>query len=181
MRSHFLLARGGIFFAVFLVLHFLYDFFPNPVIGIFSGTSESVFQHLKIGFFSYLTAGLFEHRLLPGVVEDTERRTRHPLSAARSLYPWLAAAALVPWIIFLLYYLMPAAAGEVEHMGYHVAYSVLITYLSGLFAAVLRDELAEAPLGPFFRLTVLLLFAASLVIFLVFNSELPPLDLFELP
>ena len=45
---------------VFLLLHYLYDWFPGSVSAIFSGINESVYQHMKIGFFSALIVVLIE-------------------------------------------------------------------------------------------------------------------------
>ncbi len=165
-------SRAGIFFFVFLLLHFLYDFIPHPVVGTFSGTSEAVFQHLKMGFYAYLAAGLLESLLI---------RAYRPLLAPRVLFPLLGTAVVVPWMLFLLYYLLPAFFGDVENMVFHVTYSIFITYIAGVSAAVVRDELATARLSPGFRVVILILSAATLVIMLTFNSAAPPLDLFELP
>jgi hypothetical protein len=172
MRLKNRILRGGIFFVIFVILHFLYDLIPHPAVGLVSGTSESVFQHLKIGFYAYLLAGLLELPLLP---------VRRIFFSPRNTYPWLFTAVLVPWFLFILYYLMPAIAGEVENMRYHVMYSTFITYVAGVFAAVVRDELAEAPLGRGLRLITLLLFISTAVLVVVFNVQPPPLDLFEMP
>ena len=172
MEHRSVFVRAGIFFFVFLLLHFLYDFLPHPMVGIFSGTSEAVFQHLKMGFYAYLAAGLLEALLV---------RAYRPLLAPRVLFPLLGTAVVVPWMLFLLYYLLPAFFGDVENMVFHVIYSTIITYIGGVFAAVLRDELATARLSLGFRVVILILSAATLVIVLVFNTQAPPLDLFELP
>lgn len=157
---------------MFLLLHFLYDFIPHPVVGTFSGTSEAVFQHLKMGFYAYLAAGLLESLLI---------RAYRPLLSPRVLFPMLGTAVLVPWMLFLLYYLLPAFVGDVENMVFHVIYSIIITYIAGVFAVIARDELATARLSLGFRVVILILSAATLVIVLAFNSQAPPLDLFELP
>lgn len=36
---------------IFMLLHYLYDWYPNDSTAIFSGINESVYQHMKIGFF----------------------------------------------------------------------------------------------------------------------------------
>ena len=37
-------------------LHFLYDFFPNPVTALFSPVNESIWEHLKLIYWPYLAA-----------------------------------------------------------------------------------------------------------------------------
>src|SRR6056297_2439307 len=172
MATNRTFSRAGIFFIVFLLLHFLYDFLPSPFIGIFSGTSEAVFQHLKMGFYAYLAAGLLESLLI---------RAYRPLFSPRVLFPLIGTAVVVPWMLFLLYYLLPAFFGDVENMVFHVIYSIVITYIAGIFAVIVRDELATASLSTPFKLVVVILSAATLTIVLVFNTQAPPLDLFELP
>lgn len=51
-------------FVVFLLafpLHFLYDFFPNFLTSIFSNVNESIWEHMKIIFTSYLIYGGVEY------------------------------------------------------------------------------------------------------------------------
>ena len=172
MAHRNIFGRAGIFFLVFLLLHFLYDFIPHPVVGIFAATSESVFQHLKIGFYSYMAAGILETRVL---------RSYLPLVFSRKLYPLLFTATVVPWMLFLLYYVLPALFGEIENMLLHVGYTIGITYIAGLCAAILREEIGKAPLSFAFKAATLILWAATLLITVVFNTAAPPLDLFELP
>ena len=59
-----------IFQVVFLILHYLYDWFPCQVTQIFSGTNESVFQHMKIGFYSYLVVAFIEFLLIRKNIQD---------------------------------------------------------------------------------------------------------------
>ncbi|MGI6498480.1 MAG: DUF6512 family protein [Oscillospiraceae bacterium] len=40
-------------------LHFLYSFFPNPVTALFSPVRESVWEHVKLVYWSYLLVAFF--------------------------------------------------------------------------------------------------------------------------
>ena len=41
-----------------VALHFLYDFFPNPVFALISPVNESIWEHLKLIYWPYLAAML---------------------------------------------------------------------------------------------------------------------------
>ncbi len=44
------------------ILHFLYDKTnKNPIVGIFSATNESIWEHLKLSFFPIIIVGVFEY------------------------------------------------------------------------------------------------------------------------
>ena len=59
--------------AYFLVLHYLYDWFPNPVPTIISGINESVNQHMKIGFFSYILFVFIEFLIVKKSINSLSR------------------------------------------------------------------------------------------------------------
>ena len=47
------------FWLAFIALHFAYDFFPSPFLAVFSGTSETVAQHIKMSYFAYTFVSLW--------------------------------------------------------------------------------------------------------------------------
>ena len=60
MRKFPLILKIVLFQLLFLLLHYLYDWFPNSITTIFSGINESVYQHMKICFSSLtLKEGVF--------------------------------------------------------------------------------------------------------------------------
>ena len=77
--KNYMYLRGLVFLIIFLILHYLYEWFPNIITQIFSGTDESLYQHLKIGFYDYLilttsplakpepVLGIALHALPPGI------------------------------------------------------------------------------------------------------------------
>ncbi len=40
-------------------LHFLYSFFPNPITALFSPVCESIWEHIKLIYWSYLLVAIF--------------------------------------------------------------------------------------------------------------------------
>ena len=53
-----------LFWILFLVFHFAYEWLPYTIIAVFSGNSEAVAQHIKISFFAYAYASLIEYSWL---------------------------------------------------------------------------------------------------------------------
>ena len=55
------------FFAIFLLcflFHFLYDWFPNSLFSIFFPVNESIWEHMKLIYSSFIFYGLFDYLLL---------------------------------------------------------------------------------------------------------------------
>ena len=55
------------FFAIFLLcflFHFLYDWFPNSLFSIFFPVNESIWEHMKLIYTSYIFYGIFDYILL---------------------------------------------------------------------------------------------------------------------
>lgn len=54
-------------FLIFLLcfpLHFIYDFLPNTLFSIFAPVNESIWEHMKLIFTSYVFYGIFDYLLL---------------------------------------------------------------------------------------------------------------------
>lgn len=62
--------------AIFMILvgsllHFTYDLSGrNPIVGMFSAVNESVWEHLKLGFFSLLIFSLIEYPIIKNYVNN---------------------------------------------------------------------------------------------------------------
>ena len=67
------------------------DWFPGTISRIFSGIDESVFQHLKLGFWAYALASIGD---------------KGAFAFSRAL-----SVAIVPWLIFLFWYGVAAVFG----------------------------------------------------------------------
>ena len=66
-----------------ILLHFLYDWFPNPVVALISPVRESLWEHLKVLFIPLLLSGLF-------------------LGGKRGYIPWLFSLLTVCGLMLLL-------------------------------------------------------------------------------
>ena len=66
-----------------VLLHFLYGWFPNPIIALISPVRESLWEHLKVLLYPLLLSGLF-------------------LGKKRGLMPWLFSLLVVCGLMLLI-------------------------------------------------------------------------------
>ncbi|MCZ7553641.1 MAG: hypothetical protein M5U05_13815 [Anaerolineales bacterium] len=167
----YILIKAVAFWIVFLILYGLYRFFPVFPLSLISGTVESVFQHLKQGFYAYIIVNLVETALV------------YPRIPAREpyFYARVAATVFLPWVIFLLWYIAPAVIGRLKNNTYEIIYANLITFLVGLFAVTLERGFEQIEYTWEIKLVVLALFFVSILHYLVFTYRLPWADVFIEP
>jgi len=93
---------AGIVFIVIVgtILHFTFEFSGDqPIIGVFSAVNESVWEHLKLGFWPALVWALIEYRFI--------RRSTNNFMVAKTV-----GIYLIPIIIPVLFYSYTAVIGE---------------------------------------------------------------------
>lgn len=163
--------KGLYFLIIFSILHFAYDLFPNPVFKIISGLDESVFQHLKIGFYSYLFVNIIEFFI--------KRKKIKNLS--QYIYPRLFTVVLIPWIIFVIWYTAPAFYGKIESTLIEVVFSCIVVLVSGIIGSIIEKDIERVSLSNKFKTVILILFIITLSLNIIFNYKLPWLDMFVNP
>ena len=156
---------------IFILLHYLYDWFPGVFMSIFSGTDESVYQHMKIGFFSYLIFALVEYLL-----------TRKSIpSPGEFIYTRLFSAVYFPMATMVIYLFCPLVLGRVTSILVEIIFANLALLATSFTTLAVEDHLQKAELSPRFRVVILLLFSLSLAQFIVFTFRLPWFDIFAIP
>jgi len=122
-KSVFRYELVGIIFIIILgsVLHFTYELAGHqPVVGIFSAVNESVWEHLKLGFWPAILYAAVEYRHL-------RKKTSNFLPAKT------VGIYLIPLIIPILFYSYTAILGE----------SVLLIDISTFAIAVIAGQLTS--------------------------------------
>lgn len=163
--------KAGVFWAVFLALHFGYKSLPLEPLKLISPINESIFQHMKAGFFTYL------------IVCGVEYATRGRRAAGQHRY-WfarLAAALLAPWLVFILWYIAPAVYGRLPGVAPEIIYSNIITLIVGLFAATFEGGFEQIEYSYSLKAVILSLCAIAAGLFVIFTYELPWADVFIEP
>ncbi len=156
---------------LFLILHYLYDWFPNDFVSLISGTDESVYQHMKIGFFAYIMLVIIEYLII--------RKNINPIN--NYIYSRLFTASYYPLVIMVIYLLGPMAFGQFESIAAEIIFANIALLLTSLSSFIVERhvEASQPSLG--FRFIVIFLFLLSLSQFIIFTFELPWFDIFAIP
>lgn len=166
-----LLVKIIIIHIIFILLHYLYDWFSNDFTAIISGINESVFQHMKIGFFSYLIFVLIEFIL-----------TRKSVTIFSSyIYSRLFSATYLPLVMMVIYLFGPLVFGQFETITYDVIFANIALLATSFTTLVIENQIEKSRPGHLFRFVVITLFVLSFAEFIVFTLELPWFDIFAIP
>lgn len=163
--------KALVYLILFSILHFLYDLTHWAVLTPFCGTNESVFQHLKMAFWSYLMASAIEYA-------GTNRRIRE---TAAFWYSRLLSTVVVPWLVFLIWYVGPALCGKLEPLPVELLWALAVTYISGVMGGVLEKQTVGHKPTVALRVLVVVLVVVSALLYVRFTYKLPWIDLFVDP
>lgn len=172
IRSDRWYIKAWFYWAIFLLLYFLYKFFPSAPLKIICGICESNFQHYKASFFAWIILSLGEFLWVHRRIQD--RRV--------FLYSRLATATMLPWFVFILWYLGVAIFGRLPSIPLEIAYANMITIIAGVFATIFEKGISRISYNWELKTIILVLFFSSLVLYMVFTfGELPWADVFVEP
>ena len=153
---------AGIVFIVMIgsLLHFTFEFSGNhPVVGVFSAVNESVWEHLKLGFWSALVWVFIEYKSI-------KKRTNNFFFAKS------AGIYLIPIVIPILFYSYTFVLGE----------SVLVIDILTFVVAIIFGQIVSYKLLTYERLpdilskisvVVLVLLGVVFVLFTFYPPHLP--------
>lgn len=156
---------------IFMLFHYLYDWYPNDFIAIISGINESVYQHMKIGFFAYLSFVLIEFLL-----------TRKHISIFSSYaYSRLFSATYLPLVMMVIYLSGPLVFGQFKSVIYEVFFANIALLATSFTTLVIENQIEKSIPGYLFRFVIIILFILSFVEFVMFTFRLPWFDIFAIP
>lgn len=157
--------------AAFLLLHFLYDWLPGPLTAIFSGTNESIYQHMKAAFFAYVLVSLIEYAVF---AKRLERRAHffHVRGLTAVLFPLL----VIPW-----YYTSAAYFVKIETVFLEILFANAATLLNSISGVLIEQHLEKVVFGRGLKWCSAALFIITLSEFIIFTYRLPWLDVFANP
>ena len=161
-----------VFWAVFMVLYFLYRTFPVFPLSIISGITESNFQHYKATFFAFLIVDGIEWLVYRKRITDGQG----------FWYGRLLTAVIAPWIVFLLWYIAPALYGQFPATWMEIVYANLITLLATVVTLTLERGFLTMTFSRELKMVVWGLALVALLLYMVFTfSHLPWADVFVEP
>lgn len=145
--------------AMGFVLHFAYDWSgQNKIIGLFSATNESAWEHLKLLFFPMLFITIW----------DSLKGNTGPGFLKRRIMSIMAGML----IILIMFYTAFGVTSRIMDW-YNIA-----TYLIGLLATLILDNIITVEDNLYSAYTALALFILFTVAFAVFTFKAPEIGIF---
>lgn len=166
-----LLIKIIIIHILFILLHYLYDWFPNGFTAIFSGINESVYQHMKIGYFAYIIFALAEFLITRESIKSFDQY----------LYSRLFSASFLPLVILVIYLCGPLMFGHLESVTSEVFFANTALLASSFTTLIVERHIESTKPSILFRSVITALFALSLAQFIVFTKQVPWYDVFAIP
>ena len=163
--------RGLVYIPVFLLLHYLYEWFPNVFFQIFSGTEESVWQHMKVGFYAYLILIALEFVIYRKKIPD----------ATKFWWSRLIGALILPWFILVFWYTAPAIYGFIPILWLEILYANICVYLTILFVSIFEGVFQDIEFSTAVKICLLMLLLIMIMEFTIFSFKMPWADLFTAP
>jgi hypothetical protein len=157
------------FLGIYAVLHFLYEATGFKILIPFSGVDESVFEHLKLGFWAYFFANIIEYFI----------------SKKKSQTSWwysrMFSNILLPWFIVLIWYMLPIFLGHIESLAIELVWAFAVTFVVGLISVSIERNLEDKQLSMNLKFLIVSLFVVSIIFYTAFSFQKPWIDLFENP
>jgi multisubunit Na+/H+ antiporter MnhF subunit len=166
-RHIFFYELAGIVFIIVFgsILHFTFEWSGNQaIVGVFSAVNESVWEHLKLGFWPAMVFALIEYRYLKKLTDNL-------------LFAKTVGIYLIPIIITILFYSYTAILGE----------SILVIDILTFVIAVIVGQLVSYRLLTWksvpYNLNMISLIALILLglAFVLFTFYPPQLAMFQDP
>jgi hypothetical protein len=167
----YILLKGLIIQVTFLVLHYAYDFFPSGFTKIISGTSEAVFQHMKIGFFSIALVNLVEFFL-------NKKKVDRPGNFGFSR---MASAMFYCWPMFVLFFTPPAYYGKYPNDLVEIISANIILYLTSLFSLIFENQLERIEISREFKAVIAIMTVIFISLLVIYSFRDPWFDVFTIP
>ena len=163
-----LLIKSLLFTGIYTLFHFGHDVIALP----FFATSESIWQHLKIGFFSAITLSLLEYAYFT-LYKPNYNKYNFVLSR-------LISAQLVVGFIFSLFYLYLSLFYKLPGAVTEVVLVVFITFLGGYLAYYVEGKLYRyySDQSMLLLLLCFLFLIVNSYLFLKFPNQVPYYPLF---
>jgi hypothetical protein len=155
----------------FLLLHYLYDWFPNAFTQIISGIDESVYQHMKIGFFSVILLVIIEYLITRPHIQD------HKTWFTARLF----TCSFLPLVMMPIYLSGPLFFGQLESILAEVIFANIALIITSLVSFVTQEQIEQASPKALFMILVAALFLLNAAQYIVFTYRLPWFDIFAIP
>ncbi|MFX0049539.1 MAG: hypothetical protein ACFE8G_15505, partial [Candidatus Hermodarchaeota archaeon] len=155
--------RGFIFFGIFIVLHYMYDLFPNVLFQIISGINESIFQHMKIGFYSYIIIVIIEFFVFKRKITDK----------IKFLFSRIFSTIFYPWVMFILFFFTRVVYPWQMHFSVEIILAQVTTYISVVVLSFIELGIIKIEFGKRLKAILVILIILLIIEFTAFSFYLP--------
>ena len=152
-------------------MHYLYKFFPIVIFQIFSGINESVFQHMKIGFYTYLILSVIEFFVFKKKISD----------ANKFLFSRVFSMILYPFLLFLLFLFTRVVYPWQMHFVIEIISAQTVVYISVLILGFIELDIVKLEFGKRLKVLLLILMVLLIIEFTAFTFYLPWHDVLANP
>jgi len=169
--NKYIYIRSLLLLAIFIGMHYLYKFFPNVIIQIFSGINESVFQHMKVGFYSYLILSVIEFLVFKKKITNKDK----------FLFSRVFSMVLYPYLIFLFFLFSRVVYPWQMLFVIEIISAQITVYISVLFLSFIEVEIMKFEFGKRLRVLLGILLVLLIIEFTAFSFYLPWHDILANP
>ena len=168
--KNYVYIRSLLLLCIFLLLHYLYKWFPNVIFSLFCSIDESVYQHFKNAFYSYLILTGVEFWIFHKKINDKKK----------FIFSHIFSAIIISWVIFILFLIAAMFYGE-RYFIIEIIYAIIIVYLTAISISIIEQEIKKLEFSNRFKILIGILFVLLILEFTVFTSKLPWHDIFADP
>jgi hypothetical protein len=164
----YIILRGFLFLAVFLVLHRLYHWSPNLLTQIFCGTDETFIEHAKLGAWAatFLALGEYLFRRLAGSPDPA-------LAGGSYLIAQGLAVTFLPWMMFVFWYPVPTWVGKLPSVAWEIGYSIIVTGWLGILLGILGVEFSGFAFSRLVQTLIIVLYVLTMLLLTTFSFRIP--------
>jgi len=172
-NKKYIYIRSLLLLGIFILIHYLYKWFPNIVFSLFSPIDESVYQHFKNAFYSYIILTLIEYAIFGRKLENKQDKSKF-------FFSHMLSAIIISWFIFIFFLTLGMFFGE-RYFVVEIIYAQTVVYISGISISIFEDEFKNLEFSKRFKGLIIVLFIYLVVEFTVFTFNLPWHDVFANP
>jgi len=169
--NKYIYIRSLILLGIVIVLHYAYKFFPYSMFQIFSAIDESVFQHMKIGSYSYIILTIIEYLAFKKKIVDKKRY----------LFSRIFSAIFYPWLIFMFFFFTRVFYPLQMHYVVEIISAQATVYVSALILGFIELETIKMEYGKRLKVLLVGLIILLIVEFTAFTFYLPWHDVLTNP
>ena len=155
--------RSLVFLGIFIVLHYTYDLFPIIVFQIISGIDESVFQHMKIGFYSYIILMIIEFFVFKKQIVDN----------TKFIFSRIFSAIFYPRVMFMFFFFTRVVYPWQMHFVVEIISAQITVFIAALILGFIELDIRKLEFGKRLKVIMLILIVLLIVEFTAFTFYLP--------